>query len=190
MTSIAKHIVLILIMGGILLSNKSLAAGVAPTDANGDVIISETLALRCGLDSENYEVTEDCINRLAYDYATDKIVNFDSYGDEQNAIIGEYAADYIKMGSIALVDASHHEAEVAKMICTDKKAKGCSNEPSDTRTQLEYNNRLATDNSSLMLSAIKMRSAALNLQNVINLLEIYVPETNTDIKDTSLYGAP
>jgi len=35
-----------------------------------------------------------------------------------------------------------------------------------------------------------MRSAALNMQNVINLLEIYVPETNTDIKDTSLYGAP
>ena len=162
----------------------------APTNADGDLVVGETLAMRCGLDADNSDIDDDCINRLAYDYQTGKTYTGDSYEEETQQIMGDYVKHYIRMAAQGLVVASKHKDDVAKMICVDTSGDGCKSVAKDTRTEIEYCNKLATNNANLLLDAIKMQSASLNLDNLTNVIDNFVPNTDIDTSDSSLSLPP
>ena len=161
-------------------------------DKNGQLIVSPILALRCGLNSQNPSITSDCIDRLAYDYRSGKIVNdeFFSYEEEKNAIIHEYAAAYLKSAIEQLLEASGYEDRINKEMCFDSTNLSCASVSNDTREELEYNNKLAADNANIMIKAVRLRAQKLNFNGVVNILENVVPAKEVDLNKKELAGAP
>ena len=162
------------------------------TDKNGDVIVAPTLALRCGISSQNPSITSDCLDRLAYDYKSGQIVSGDflSYDDERKAIIGEYAGAYFQKSLEQLVEASGYEDKINKEVCIDSTELSCMSASNDTRAEMEYNNKLATSNTMIMLEALKLRSLKLNMDSVDIMLGTIVPTKDVDLNNKSLAGAP
>ena len=162
-------------------------------DINGDMIVAPTLALRCGLDSpERRMMTEDCLNRLAYDQKTGKIegFNFGSYEDLRRDILSSYLGAYMKNALDQLVKSSEHEDKVNKMVCLDNSETSCKNKSKDIRDEIEYNNELVTNNGSILLEAASLRAQEVNLMSFETMLSHIVPARDVDISDKSLATAP
>ena len=137
------------------------------TDENGEVIVSPTLALRCGISSQDPNITTDCVDRLAYDNKSGKIVSseFANFDDERKAILGEYAGAYLKKSLEKLVQASGYEDKINEDMCIDNTKPSCIGASNDTRGEIEYNNKLAAHNASIMLDAVNLRALQLNMDN-------------------------
>lgn len=159
-------------------------------DENGTMVVAPTLAMRCGLDSQNSQITQDCMDRLAYDYKSGVIIGgeFANYDEERKAILGEYAGAYLEEALAQLVDVSGYEDRISKEMCIKKS--DCPTASNDSRAEIEYNNKIAADNASKLLSAVKMRAFELNMDSVDNMLNALVPVMEVDLENKSLAGAP
>ncbi|MBR1948640.1 MAG: hypothetical protein IKA30_02475 [Alphaproteobacteria bacterium] len=162
------------------------------TDENGDLIVAPTLALRCGLSSKEPDITPDCLDRLAYDYKSGKLVNdeFKNYDEERKAIIGEYSGAYFQNALEQLVAASGYEDKINEDICIDTTKPSCMNLSNDSRAEIEYNNKLAEYNAAILLDAVKLRAQDLNMESLNNMLSVIVPAKDVDLSNKSLAGAP
>ena len=161
-------------------------------DKNGDLIVAKTIALRCGMSSHTPDITVDCINRLAYDYKTGKIPGgrFENYAAERKAILNDYANAYIQKAIEQLLASSSYKDRIDEMLCNDTTDTKCMSITKDTREELENNNKLAADNATIMLDAIRLRASQLNMDGVKNILYNLVPSRDIDINDSSLAEAP
>ena len=162
-------------------------------DENGTTVISPTLALRCGLSSQNTQMTKDCIDRLAYDAKKGEVLEgfgFKDYEEERKAIIRDYAKAYIEEALKHLVENSQYEDTINKKMCIDKTAEGCSAVSNDTRAEMEYNNKIAAMIAVKMINALKMRSMEGSIDSISYVLDTYVSETEVDLDDKSLAGPP
>ena len=189
MTKGLKQIVLILFVIQIILCGRLVYAA-APSNADGDLVVSETLALRCNLDADNSEITDDCIERLAYDYKSGKTLKGESFDEEKQQIIGDYVKHYIQMSAKGLLTSSTHKDNVAKMTCVDSSEARCKKLSTDIRNEMEDSNKLATNNANMLLNTIKMQSATTNLENMVYFLDTFIPGVDADISDTSLAPPP
>ena len=162
------------------------------TDANGDLIVSPTLAMRCGLTSKEPNVTSDCISRLAYDYKTGVIkgMDFADFSDMRKTILSEYVASYMEGSLKQLVDASGYEDKINEEMCIDSTKASCSSVSKDTREEIEYNNKMAANNASILMDAVKLRAQELNYNNLETMLYNVVPAKDIDLSDNSLAGPP
>lgn len=162
------------------------------TDKDGELIVAPTLALRCGLSSQEPNITSDCVDRLAYDNKSGKIISseFASFDEERKAILGEYAGAYLKKAVEKLIQASGYEDKINEDMCIDNTKPACLAASNDIRAEIEYNNKLAAHNASIMLDAVKLRALQLNMDSMHNLLYNVVPVKDVDITNTSLVGAP
>lgn len=162
------------------------------TDKDGELIVAPTLALRCGLSSQEPNISSDCVDRLAYDNKSGKIVSseFANFGEERKAILGEYAGAYIKKSLEKLIQASGYEDKINEDMCIDNTKPACMAASNDSRAEIEYNNKLAAHNASIMLDAVKLRALQLNMDSMHNLLYNIVPVKDVDLTNTSLAGAP
>ena len=161
-------------------------------DENGDVVVSPSLALRCGISSDEAVITADCIDRLAYDYKSGKIVgfSFSNYNDERKVIISEYVAAYLKNGLEQLVEASGYDDKIGEEMCMDDTKSSCMSVSKDSRDEMEYNNKMATINATILLDAVKLRAQELNLISLETLLNNVVPARDVNLSNKSLAGAP
>ena len=162
------------------------------TDKDGELVVAPTLAMRCGISSQEPNITTDCIDRLAYDYKSGKIVGFSfkDYNEERKAILGEYAGAYLKKALTVLVRVSEYEDKINEKVCVDNTKASCIGASNDTRAEIEYNNALALSNAVIMLDAVKTRAQQLNMDSVRTLLYKIVPAKDIDVNNTSLAGAP
>ena len=162
------------------------------TDKDGELIVSPTLALRCGISSQDPNITTDCVDRLAYDNKSGHIIDsrFENYSDERKAILGEYAGAYLKKSLEKLVESSEYEDKTNEDMCIDNSKASCQNASNDNRGELEYINKLTAESTFMMLDAIKQRGLLLNLYGVRVVLDNIVPKTEVDLTNTSLAGAP
>lgn len=161
-------------------------------DENGDVVVSPSLALRCGISSSDAVITADCIDRLAYDYKSGKIVgfSFSNYNEERKVIISEYVAAYLKNGLEQLVEASGYDDKIGEEMCMDDTKASCMSVSKDSRDEMEYNNKMATINATTLLDAVKLRAQELNLISLETLLNNVVPARDVNLSNKSLAGAP
>ena len=161
-------------------------------DKDGELIVSPTLAMRCGISSQDPNITTDCVDRLAYDNKSGHIIDsrFENYSDERKAILGEYAGAYLKKSLEKLVESSNYEDKINEDMCIDDSKSSCQNVSNDTRAEIEYNNNLASSNTDIMLDAVKQRGLLLNLYGVRVVLDNIVPTTDVDLTNTSLAGPP
>ncbi len=155
-------------------------------DANGNLIVSEVLAKRCGLSSGNPIVTNDCINRLAYDYKTGIITGYASYAEERSAIMHDYVGEYIYKAVKSLVSAGEYEDHIDDLI--GENPLETVSLDNDSREKMEANNKISSDNSSMFLEAIDLRASSINLTNIGNILSVLVPQVdvNTESHDLAL----
>lgn len=161
-------------------------------DENGTTVVAPTIAMRCGLSSQEPQITEDCLNRLAYDYKSGVILGgqFANYEEQRKKILEEYASSYLEEALTQLVDTSGYEDRINKEMCIDKSEASCMSASNDTRAEIEYNNKIAADNASKMLSAVKMRALEDNLDSITNILDNLIPAMDVDLEDKSLAGVP
>ncbi len=158
------------------------------TDDNGRFLLSEVLALRCGLSSTSPVITEDCIKRLAYDYKTDTPVGYSSYKDERSAIIGDYAKAYLYEAVTGMIAGGDYEDRIDELIGKDPSLNVSLD--GDAREDIEFNNKLSADNAVIFLDALHYRASAININNITNILNRLVPSMEIDTEDTSLAKAP
>lgn len=161
-------------------------------DENGTMVVAPTLALRCGLSSAEPQITQDCLDRLAYDYKSGVIVSgqFANYEEERKTVLSEYAGAYLEEALTQLVDVSGYEDRINKEMCIDKSEPSCMSVSNDTRAEIEYNNKIAADNASKMLSALKMRALEENMDRISDMLNDIVPTIEVDLENKSLAGVP
>ena len=162
------------------------------TDANGDLIVSPTLALRCGLSSQEPSITSDCVDRLAYDYKSGVVAGLEyaNFSEMKKVILSEYATPYIENALKQLVASSEYEDEINKKMCVDSTSVSCSSASNDSRDEIEYNNKMAASNAAILLEALKLRAQDLNFNNIDVILDRVVPIKDVDLSDESLAGPP
>lgn len=162
------------------------------TDENGTTVVAPTLALRCGLSSQKSQITQDCLERLAYDYKSGQVLlgNFANYDDERKTILGEYASAYLEKALEHLVYISEYENTINKKMCIDKSEPECMSVSNDTRAEIEYNNKIAAINAYKMLSALSMRAMEDNMDSISNMLNNLVPIMEVDLENRALAGTP
>ena len=162
------------------------------TDKNGDLIVAPTLALRCGLSSQEPDITPDCMDRLAYDYYSGKLVDdrFKEYDDERKAIVSEYAGAYFQTALTQLIEASGYEDKINEDMCIDATKPSCMGISNDSRAEIEYNNKMAAHNAATMLGAVKVRALELNMDSIVTILNQIVPGREIDMNKSSLAGPP
>ena len=157
-------------------------------DANGNLIVSEVLAKRCGLSSGDPIITGDCINRLAYDYKTGIITGYVSYDAERSAIMHDYVGEYIYKSVKSLVSSGEYEDHIDELI--GENPLETVSLDNDSREKMEANNKISSDNSSLFLEAIDLRASSINLINVNNILSVLVPQVDVNTEDNDLALPP
>ncbi len=162
------------------------------TDKNNEMIVSPTLSLRCGIISQDPNVTPDCVERLAFDYKSGKLAleEFATYREMRKAIISEYADAYFENALKQLVDASGYEDKINKELCIDSTEPSCATASKDIREEIEHNNKMAASNAAILLDAVKLRAQELNFNAVEVMLDKIVPAKEVDLKNTSLAGPP
>ncbi len=159
------------------------------TDTNGTFLLSPVLTLRCGLDSKSPEITEDCIRRLAYDYQTNAPVGYANYTQERQAIIGDYAKAYLVTSINGMIAAGNYETRIDQLVGKDPTIDISLD--GDAREDIEFNNKLSSDNSTSLLNAIGYSAAVTNMENIRNILDTLVPATEIDVNEnTDLAGPP
>ena len=161
-------------------------------DKNGDLIVAKALAFRCGLSSQAPDITSDCLDRLAFDYKSGVVAGgqYANYFEERGAILNDYANAYIQKAIQQLIESSSYKDRINDMLCNDPTKPECMNLTADTRKEIESNNDLASDNSAIMLDAIRLRASQLNMDSVKNMLYSLVPEREVDLSKTELASAP
>ena len=181
---------LIAVVAAILfgISNVSAAERDDGTDHNGKFILSETLARRCGLSSQAPDITEDCIRRLAYDKETDIPVGFFNFNDEQQSIIGDYVSAYMEQAVNGMINGGEYADRIDGLIGRDPTASISLD--NDSREDMEFHNKIMNDNADVFSAAVNYRASQINMDNIISVLEMLVPETEVDVNDTSLALAP
>lgn len=157
------------------------------TDANGQVIVSEVLAQRCGLSSAEPAITDDCIKRLAYDYKTGTPPGYESYNAERKAILNDYAAAYLHKSVTQMIAGGDYGDHIDELIKQDPTASYSLD--NDGREKMEASNDLVSDSSSLLLQIMDLRAATIYFENLNGILSEIVPQTDVDTSDTSL-GLP
>ena len=157
-----------------------------------DLVVSPTLAMRCGLSPENYEIDEDCVNRLAYDYATNSTSTgvFESYNEEKSKILGEYQESFLQTSAKAIVTGSRQEDELNKKICDDPSGPDCQTMGKDTLTQIRYGNEVSSDSTEMLINISVLRGSDAIINVMEYMLGVVVPSTNVDINDSSLAETP
>lgn len=179
-----------------LITSANVAVGTVTTDngtdQNGDLIVSPTLALRCSISSQEPNITEDCIERLAYDYKSGKLADekFSNYKEMRKAIVSEYVAAYFENAIKQLVSASGYKDRIEKEFCINSSDPSCAGLSKDISEEIGYNNKLATDNAAILLDAVKLRSQDLNFNAVEVMLDKIVPAKEVDLENKSLAGPP
>jgi hypothetical protein len=161
-------------------------------DKNGDLIVAKTLALRCGLSSQEPNITSDCIDRLAYDYKSGVVagLEFKNYIEERKAILNDYANAYIQKAIQQLIDAGAYKDRIDEILCNDPTKPECMSLTKDSRKEMEDNNKLAADNATIMLDAIRVRASLLNMDGLKNILYNLVLTRDVDLSNKSLASAP
>ncbi len=182
-----KHLKYLLFFG-FLLGSFAAAAAISDNgrDANGNLIVSEVLAKRCGLSSSNPIITTDCITRLAYDYKTGIITDYASYAKERSAILHDYVGEYIYKSVRSMVSSGEYEDHIDELI--GENPLETVSLDNDSREKMEANNKISSDNSSVFLEAIDLRASGINFNNINNVLNILVPlvDVNTDNTDLAM----
>lgn len=158
------------------------------TDANGRMVVSEVLARRCSLSSKKPEMTEDCFKRMAYDYKSNEPIGYDSFSAERRAILNDYAAAYFLTSINEMIASGKYEDQIDELIGKDPTASVSLD--NDAREDIEFNNKLASNNSSRLLFAVNSRASAINMDNIANVLDRLVPAIDVDTADTSLAKPP
>ena len=86
------------------------------TNADGKVIIAETLVERCALKgSSEPEIPHDCIKKLTSDAKLGKTPEGEDYEDEAKKIVKEQTTGYMELAIKRLVDSSENEAKNDKI---------------------------------------------------------------------------
>ena len=162
------------------------------TDKNGEMIVSPTLAMRCGITSQEPDITSDCVDRLAYDFRSDELANkeFFDYKDMRRAIVGEYVTAYFEASIKQLINVSGYQDRIEDELCINTTSLSCSSISNDIRDEIEYNNKMASDNAAVLLDAVKLRAQELNFNSILVLLDKLVPEKEVDLENKSLAGPP
>ena len=147
------------------------------TDVNGDLIVSETLSLICGLSSKNPEITTECINKLVEIYQSGEVrgTAFKNYLSLQKVVLSEYAAAYMENALKQLVASSGYEDEINEKMCIESTSAKCSSVSNDTRDEIEYNNKLATNNAAILLETFKLKAQGANYDGIYTILDQVVP---------------
>lgn len=169
------------------------------TNENGDMIIPQALRERCGLSSKNPNITDDCYKRLAYDSQRGNSPVFESFGEEnlqnfedlRNFITNDYTADYLKQAIQKMIASGEYDEHIGNLLCEleteDEAKKDCEsykdaqgNVNQDINTQQILHNKIATDNNSVMIDAIRIRSSMINLTNNSTMFDAIVPMYATE----------
>lgn len=177
--------ILALAMPGSAMSEKVLDNG---RDTNDNFIVSETLALRCGVSSKNPAITEECIRRLAYDYKSGRPPAFENYSDERRAIISEYTNAYMLKAISQMIAGGDYGDHIDELIKEDPTQTYELN--NDTREKMEFSNKLVSDNTSLFLRTIDLRASQINFDNINTILDVLVPATDIDLENDKYLALP
>lgn len=157
-------------------------------DSNDVFVVSEVLAYRCGVSSKDPALTEDCIRRLAYDYKTDLPPAHGDYETEKKAILNDYSAAYFYKAIVQMIASGDYNDRIDELIKQDPTISVSLD--NDSREKMEFNNKLASDNSSIFLQAVDLRASKVNLENINNIVNNVVKETDVDTNDTALAVPP
>ena len=146
-------------------------------DQNNKMIVSPTLAMRCIISSQDPKITSKCIEELVDDYLKPdpEKMKFISYKEERKAIVNDYVSEYTDIAVKAMVDSGRYDEKISELVCLDKTKNGCANPTNDINSEIIYNNKLSLDNSNAMLNALDLRISELQIDNVMTLLDIIVP---------------
>jgi len=126
------------------------------TDADGKVILSETLVNRCGLKgSSDPEIPESCFNKLASDVKLGKTPDGENYETEARKILKEQTTGYMEIAINRLINASEHEDKIDKI--TEKAG--------DSRDDVEQIIKLSTDIGSTTADVVDTTSSINKLLN-------------------------
>ena len=187
MQRLFKYLVFILLLNAILAKSLIALELDDGTDSDGQFITSQVLAQRCGLSSKDPSITKDCIKRLAYDYKTGMPPGYDTYNAERKAILADYTAAYFYKAIKQMIAGGDYEDHIDELIKQDPTATYSLD--NDGREKMEASNDLVSDSSSLFLQAIDLRASVINFDNMSNIVNEIVQQTDVDTSETSL-GLP
>lgn len=163
------------------------------TDDEGRVVVSEVIALRCGLSTEDFTMTEDCLKRLAYDMqfgggyqSDDEDFDFQTFDEEKERIISNYVQDYIATAFKQLVAAGKNKDKTDNMA--GKNPELADKRENDSRQDIEEHNKLVNNNAKVLLGILDTRSAVVTIKTVQGMLVNVLPriEVKADEKDDLL----
>lgn len=172
--------------------SKAEDGAIGGTNRSGDFVISPTISMRCGLTTENSNIEDDCIKRLAYDYITNAshLEMFNDYSEEKNIIIDEYQSAFLEMALGKLVETSKQEDELNKTTCVDITAPGCATIGKDILTVIRYTNNIAVDNTKTLVGINLLKGSDAIINSIEYILSNVVSSIEVDASDTSLAGPP
>lgn len=161
------------------------------TDANGKMIISKKIAMRCGIGSGD-KITEDCLKRLAYDYKTNKgsqVLGYKDWNDLRKQILNDYTQEHLPTGVKELIKSGEYKDRINELLGRGSAAGATQN--NDIRQLIDHNTELVADHNARLLDLTNMRAAVVAEENINYLLTHVVPEMDVDPeKDTDLATPP
>lgn len=192
MKRLLKFLMLVIPIATLSILKVSAASIDNGTNKNGKMVVSKILSTRCGLSSDNPVVQIDCLKRLASDYIhKESPINNMTSDEEFNEILSEYMSVYLAVASAQLNKSSTHEDDADKLAGKDT---SISSPDNDARADIEANNKLANDNSALLIEALDARSMEININNVermIGNVKIIAEDIEKDSdEDKSLRNIP
>lgn len=158
------------------------------TDEEGRVVVSEVIALRCGLSTQDYKMTEDCLKRLAYDMqfgagyqSEDEDFDFRSFNEEKERIISNYVQDYIATAFKQLVAAGKNKDKTDNMA--GKNPELADKRENDGRQDIEEHNKLVNNNTKVLLGILDTRSGVATIKTVQQMLVNVLPRVEVKMED-------
>ena len=163
------------------------------TDLDGRVVVSEVFARRCGLSTQDYKMTEDCLKRLAYDMvygngyqSEDETFDFHSFAEEKERIISDYVQDYIATALKQLVEAGEHKdkADILAGKMPEDLSLASPVRDNDSRQDLEEHGKLVSENTKVLLGILDTRSGVITVKAVAGpLLTEILPRVEVKSED-------
>ncbi len=183
MKIISNIVCFIIMLSGLFFTSADVFAIDNGTNKDGKVVVPETIAMRCGLSSENSQITQDCLLRLAYDFKTNStpFKKFVGYNEEFNKIKDEYLSGYLAVASEHLLKVSGYDkrseelaGKLAASTTTPTLGAGEEN-TEEILEKIRATGELSLDNFSMMLDALEARSMEMAVDSINIIFDVQVP---------------
>lgn len=161
------------------------------TNAEGEMLVPKTLAKRCGLSSDDPQITEDCLKRLCYDYVKGKSIGFQDYNGLLVSVIHDVVKNFLPASATRVTEGGANDDDTKELV-------GGYDLSSDVsiRNTMTNNRKVAVNNMNHMMDTLAVETQRRYLSQMKTLLYTVVSTRCASLTeeeladDSSLAGPP